>query len=136
MGLPTSSPLEKSADMNQQKGNMIPIATIPENGDSAGDVEGGEDGNNDTNQDNDESPYSRFNVLVETRPSVGSEDLDLAPPLRSFVPLRTESKWSDTNPYAAKKVRNGSSFSSNSNVGLRHLLFFLLLKASSILVYS
>ncbi|KAG5521654.1 hypothetical protein RHGRI_034024 [Rhododendron griersonianum] len=104
MGLPTSSPSEESDDMNQQKGNMIPIATIPENGDSAGDVvEGGEDGNNDTNQDNDESPYSRFIVSVETRPSVGSEDLDLAPPLRSFVPLRTESKWSDTNPYAAKK---------------------------------
>ncbi|KAI8527772.1 hypothetical protein RHMOL_Rhmol12G0100500 [Rhododendron molle] len=104
MGLPNSCPSEESDDMNQQKGNMIPIATIPENGDSAGDVvEGGEDGNNDMNQDNDESPYSRFIVSVETRPSVGSEDLDLAPPLRSFVPLRTESKWSDTNPYAAKK---------------------------------
>jgi len=104
MGLPTSHPSENSDDVNQRKGNMVPIATIPENGDPTGEVvEGGEDGNNDTNQDPDESPYGRFDISVETRPSVGSEDLDLAPPLCTFAPLGTESKWGDTNPYAAKK---------------------------------
>jgi myosin-5 len=113
MGLPTSHPSENSEDVNQRKGNMVPIATIPENGDSTGEVvEGGEDGNNDTNQDPDESPYGRFDISVETRPSVGSEDLDLAPPLCTSAPLGTESKWGDTNPYAAKKVCQGIQFQS------------------------
>lgn len=135
-GLPTSQTLEKSNDVNQRKGTMIPIASIPEDSDSAGEVvDHGEDDGIDTNQDNDESPYSGFNVSVETSPSLGSEDLDLAPPLGSFVPVRIESKWSDTNPYAAKKVLDGYSFSSSSDVGLRHCLFFFSFSVKSI-IYS
>ncbi|GFS39645.1 P-loop containing nucleoside triphosphate hydrolases superfamily protein [Actinidia rufa] len=97
------SPMSQSSEKSESNTGMIPFA-IPENGNLAGEVvEGGEDVNNNMDQDNDESPYSRFNTSVEARPSVGEEDLDLTPPLRSFVPSRTESKWSDTNAYAAKK---------------------------------
>ena len=107
------SPMSQSSEKSESNTGMIPFA-IPENGNLAGEVvEGGEDVNNNMDQDNDESPYSRFNTSVEARPSVGEEDLDLTPPLRSFVPSRTESKWSDTNAYAAKKVFFCFSFSSN-----------------------
>ncbi|KAL7001574.1 hypothetical protein U1Q18_002727, partial [Sarracenia purpurea var. burkii] len=104
VGLQTSHPSESSDVVDPSKDNIMLGAIIPENGDLAGDgVEGGEDVNN-MDQDTDESPYSRFNILVEGRPSVGDEDLGLThSPLRSFVPMRTESKWSDTNAYAAKK---------------------------------
>ncbi|GFS42512.1 hypothetical protein Acr_00g0080230 [Actinidia rufa] len=100
MGSPTSQSSEKS----ESNTGMIPIA-IPEDGELAGEVvEDGKDVNNNIDQDNDESPYCRFNTSFEARPSVGEEDLDLTPsPLRLFVPSRTESNWSDTNAYAAKK---------------------------------
>ncbi|XP_052204413.1 myosin-1 [Diospyros lotus] len=96
-----SYPSENSDSANTSNGSMI-LNAIPENGDLA--VGRGQDIGSDMDQDNDESPYNRFDVSAEVRPSVDDEDRDLAPsPLRSFVPSRTDSKWSDTNAYAAKK---------------------------------
>ncbi|CAL5430157.1 unnamed protein product [Camellia sinensis] len=123
MGSPTPRPSESFDAVNPSNSNMIPNA-IPENGDVAREVvEGSEEVNNNMVPDNDESPYSRFNVTVEARPSVGDEDLDLATtPLRPFAPLRTESKWSDTTPYSAKKKLQSWIQLSNGNWELGKVL--------------
>ncbi|KAF5952288.1 hypothetical protein HYC85_010232 [Camellia sinensis] len=77
MGSPTPRPSESFDAVNPSNSNMIPKA-IPENGDIVREVvKGSEEVNNDMVPDNDELPYSRFNVTVEARPSVGDEDLDL-----------------------------------------------------------
>ncbi|KAL7180755.1 hypothetical protein ACSBR1_039755 [Camellia fascicularis] len=123
MGSPTPRPSESFDAVNPSNSNMIPNA-IPENGDVAREVvEGSEEVNNNMVPDNDESPYSRFTVTVEARSSVGDEDLDLATtPLRPFAPLRTESKWSDTTPYSAKKKLQSWIQLSNGNWELGKVL--------------
>uniref|UniRef100_A0A5B7A873 Putative myosin-1 n=1 Tax=Davidia involucrata TaxID=16924 RepID=A0A5B7A873_DAVIN len=102
MGSPTSHGFDKSDAVNASNNNMIPDS-IPENGELAGELVRDTDGNMD--QDNDESPYSSLSLSVEERPSIGDEDLNTATsPLRSFVPSHTESRWSDTTSYVAKKM--------------------------------
>uniref|UniRef100_A0A5B7AAI2 Putative myosin-1 n=1 Tax=Davidia involucrata TaxID=16924 RepID=A0A5B7AAI2_DAVIN len=101
MGLPTSHGFDKSDAVNANNTNMIPDS-IPENGELAAEVVRNTDNNMD--QDNDESPYGRLTLSVEEGPSIVDEDLNTATSsLQSFVPSRTESKWSDTTSYVAKK---------------------------------
>ncbi|CAK9182307.1 unnamed protein product [Ilex paraguariensis] len=90
MGLPTYDSSEKSEALNES------------NSDLGSQMVAGVDINVD--RDTDESPYSSLSLSVEERPSIIDEDSNsVTSPLRSFVPLHAESKWSDTKSYVAKK---------------------------------
>ncbi|KAK4842239.1 hypothetical protein QYF36_018118 [Acer negundo] len=53
---------------------------------------------------NEDSPYSRNNVLGEDRSPVGDEDMDfVASPLPSISTSHSQNRWGDTTSYAAKK---------------------------------
>ncbi|PIA35399.1 hypothetical protein AQUCO_03500049v1 [Aquilegia coerulea] len=53
---------------------------------------------------NDDSPYSKKFTSIEERPSESEEYPEVAtPPLPALSPSHTESRWSDTSYYAAKK---------------------------------
>ncbi|KAJ4972925.1 hypothetical protein NE237_006099 [Protea cynaroides] len=80
-------------------------SAIPEDGDFASEVEEGLD---KTEESNEESPYgSRTVSLEETeRPAEGdenSESATSAPPTQ--LPYHSDSRWSDTNAYAAAKKK-------------------------------
>lgn len=100
-----SEPFEKSATTDA--GNYHAISCgIAENGDLDSEVVlGFEDTVRNMDQVTEESPYSGQTMSVEDRNSVGDEELCFAAsPLPSLTPTHTSPKWSDTTPYAAKKV--------------------------------
>ncbi|XP_059633321.1 myosin-1-like [Cornus florida] len=92
------SPLENLGDVNTSNN----IGSIPEDGESTS--EAVQYADNGMDQCNDESPYGSLTLSAEERPSVSDEDLNSSIyPSRSIVPSHTESKWSDTSSYVAKK---------------------------------
>jgi len=99
----TSDHLEKS-DVGNSGNTDVMSSSIPENGELGDAVVEDTVGNMD-HQVIEDSPYCGNALLVEDRPSIGDEELDsVASQLPSISTSRSERRWGDTTPYAAKKV--------------------------------
>ncbi|XP_030960204.1 myosin-1 isoform X1 [Quercus lobata] len=104
----TSDHLEKS-DVGNSGNTDVMSSSIPENGELGDAVVEDTVGNMD-HQVIEDSPYCGNALLVEDRPSIGDEELDsVASQLPSISTSRSERRWGDTTPYAAKKVFCGFS---------------------------
>ncbi|XP_043715577.1 myosin-1-like isoform X2 [Telopea speciosissima] len=94
----------RSAERSHTTSNKI-SSVIPENNDCAGEVVNGLDKMEQTNED---SPYSSKTVSLEETemPLEGDGNLDSATSsLPTHSPSHSDSRWSDTNVYAAAKKK-------------------------------
>lgn len=79
--------------------------TISENvGELRDASEGAANGGGHVGSDNDESPYFGLNAAAKDGASLGDDVKELSTPVRSIKQSYADSKWSDTTPYASKKV--------------------------------
>lgn len=63
----------------------------------------------------EDSPYGKRTMSLESRPSIGDEEVEPVPlSLPSILKSSRECRWSDTTPYASKKVL--LAFNSNFNI--------------------
>ncbi|KAK6160536.1 hypothetical protein DH2020_003917 [Rehmannia glutinosa] len=72
---------------------------------SSDSAQGTANGRGDVGSDNDESPYCSLDMSARDAPSLGDVVKDTTtPPMLSPKQSNVDSKWSDTTPYASKKV--------------------------------
>lgn len=95
--------------VGDQSGDRMMLSdTISENVEESSDAaEGTANGRGHVGSDNDESPYCSLNVSAKDGASLGDDGDDLkdsSTPKRSLKQSYVDSKWSDTTPYASKKV--------------------------------
>lgn len=99
---------------------MIPDA-ISEHADAAPDAA---NGRAHVGSDSDESPYCSLDISAKDGASLGDDSdgpKDSSTPQRSIKRSYGDSKWSDTTPYASKKVHGVLPFSFVSVVNLCHI---------------
>ncbi|RDX87598.1 Myosin-1, partial [Mucuna pruriens] len=103
--LTTGNRMENRGDAKLRSSDVIGIGSgSPENDALIGEVSE-EAQNGDTGLYDEDLAYSRKGVSLEDRPSIADEDLETIPlPFPSISMSSRERRWSDTTPYASKKV--------------------------------
>lgn len=104
-GDPTLDPLEKNENVTLGRTDVI-ASSSPENGALGREVsEKVQYRAGDMDLFDEDSPYIEITKSLEGRNSTGDEGIESVPlPLPSISPSFREHRWSDTTPYALKKV--------------------------------